>query len=280
MNYRAAAIFWLSVGIGGLALSQMFLFSLHLFLGIELRFNVFQLCLNLLKKNMESHSYIDYMVVSFIGYTFLNIVYRMTKQCWLAYRFNRDAPLLSVSLVSEEQRNKVAGKNILVMPSPVPCAFTYGLFRRKIVLSSAILKHFSHREVEAIIFHEEYHQRFFDPLKIFILTLLAESFKFIPIMQELLIRYKTYKELLADQYAMAHMGSSVELGSALLKLIKANGIHSSMATVSFSETAVNYRIQQILEPDTRVRIYKSNSRSAFVSMGVLLLMVGVVLGGC
>ena len=57
------------------------------------------------------------------------------------------------------------------------------------------------------------------------------------------------KELLADEYAIEKQQTSVNLGSALLKMLKVCK-HEKMPFVyaSFADTSVNYRIDYILNP--------------------------------
>ena len=86
------------------------------------------------------------------------------------------------------------GKQIYILPT-AEVAFTIGLFRPKVVMSEGLLQTFSDEEIDAIIFHEEYHQNNWDPLKLFCFTLLAEGMMYIPILKELLQRYHTYQEL-------------------------------------------------------------------------------------
>ena len=105
---------------------------------------------------------------------------------------------------------------------------------------------FSAEEMDAIIFHEEYHQNNRDPLKLFCFTLLAEGMIYIPILKGLLQRYHVYQELAADKYAMRKMKSKFELGSALLKLIKIKTMENRCVTASFAKTAINLRIEQVL----------------------------------
>ena len=73
---------------------------------------------------------------------------------------------------------------------------------RKLSCRKVCFRTFSDEEIDAIIFHEEYHQNNWDPLKLFCFTLLAEGMMYIPILKELLQRYHTYQELAADKYAM------------------------------------------------------------------------------
>ena len=88
------------------------------------------------------------------------------------------------------------------MPTAEVAAFTIGLFRPKVVISKGMIQTFSDEEMDAIIFHEEYHQNNHDQLKLFCFTLLAEGMMYIPVLKGLLQRYHTYQELAADKYAM------------------------------------------------------------------------------
>lgn len=94
------------------------------------------------------------------------------------------------------------GKQIYILPTAEVAAFTIGLFRPKVVISKGMIQTFSDEEMDAIIFHEEYHQNNHDPLKLFCFTLLAEGMMYIPVLKGLLQRYHTYQELAADKYAM------------------------------------------------------------------------------
>ncbi len=138
------------------------------------------------------------------------------------------------------------GKQIYILPTAEVVAFTIGLFRPKVVVSEGMLQTFSDEEMDAIIFHEEYHQNNRDPLKLFCFTLLAEGMIYIPILKGLLQRYHVYQELAADKYAMRKMKSKFELGSALLKLIKIKTMENRCVTASFAKTAINLRIEQVL----------------------------------
>ncbi len=82
------------------------------------------------------------------------------------------------------------GKQIYILPTAEVVAFTIGLFRPKVVVSEGMLQTFSDEEMDAIIFHEEYHQNNRDPLKLFCFTLLAEGMIYIPILKGLLQRYQ------------------------------------------------------------------------------------------
>jgi hypothetical protein len=84
-----------------------------------------------------------------------------------------------------------------------------------------------------------------------------------------------------SQFTFFLMGSSMELGGALLKLMKSGLSAKPANAVSFTETAVNYRIMQILEPEKSVQVPSSlKLKTTISSVAVLLILMGMILGGC
>lgn len=64
-------------------------------------------------------------------------------------------------------------------------AMTVGFIRPKVILSTGLIKRFHDQELDAILLHEMYHSMFRHPLQMFILTMIAESLAFLPIMRSL-----------------------------------------------------------------------------------------------
>jgi hypothetical protein len=81
---------------------------------------------------------------------------------------------------------------------------------------------------------------------------------------------------MADEYAVTKMGSELSLGSALLKLIKNSFKTSAPIVVQFSGESVNYRLQQLVEPQRAIPV-KLKLVHIFISIHVLLLLMGMVL---
>ncbi len=117
------------------------------------------------------------------------------KRVWRQFFYSKKLQKILVPFIRK-------GKQIYILPTEEIAAFTIGLFRPKVVMSEGIIHTFSEEEIDAIVFHEEYHQNNRDPLKLFCFTLLAEGMLYIPILKGLLQRYHTYQELAADKYAM------------------------------------------------------------------------------
>lgn len=161
------------------------------------------------RKTYERTSMVRIIIAGLLLITVLIVC----KRIWRQFFYSKKVQKVLIPFIRK-------GKQIYILPTAEVAAFTIGLFRPKVVMSEGLLQMFSDEEIDAIIFHEEYHQNNWDPLKLFCFTLLAEGMMYIPILKELLQRYHTYQELAADKYAMQKMESSFELGSALLKLIK------------------------------------------------------------
>lgn len=70
------------------------------------------------------------------------------------------------------QRNLVMitrkGKQLYLLPSLEVTAFTIGVTHPKIVVSEGVFQSFTEEEIDAIVLHEEYHQKS-HPLKLFLL---------------------------------------------------------------------------------------------------------------
>lgn len=99
-------------------------------------------------------------------------------------------------------------------------AFTWGLFRPRIALSSGLCKILSEPAHQAVMFHEAAHARVYDPLQQLLLAVLADAFG--PFgMRALYNRYLIQREIAADQVALAACGGDdIPLLSALMAVAR------------------------------------------------------------
>ena len=134
--------------------------------------------------------------------------------------------------------------------------------------------------MEAVIYHELYHQYSRDPLKIFLISLISSTIWYIPILKWFHQKHKIVKELLADEYAMEKQGNPADLGSALLKMIKVgNQIKMPFSYVSFADTSVNYRIKYILDPLTEPSL-KFPVKLTVMSLYIFFMLCGLFIYLC
>lgn len=95
--------------------------------------------------------------------------------------------------------------------------FTAGLFVPKVYVSTNLIKSHTSKEVEAMIYHEENHQRNYHPLKTMIARLVQSFLPPIPGKNWLIDNYVTMTEVSSDQFAETAINSKLPLVSALLK---------------------------------------------------------------
>lgn len=269
MKWQMRKIVLLAVTISVLFLSMLVYYVTYPFLFQNKAFFLSQFCLFELQKHMRELSILRIMIAGLLLFTVIIMSKRIWKQFFYSKRLKRN-------LVSITRK----GKQVYVLSTLQITAFTIGLFRPKIVISEGMFQAFSEEEIDAIVLHEEYHQKNRDPLKLFFFTLLAEGMMYIPILKGMLQRYHVYQELSADKYAMQKMKSSFELGSALLKLIKIKTMENQCITASFAKTAINLRIEQVLNEKVVKLNIPLHTNSVYVTLGLFCMSIVLIVGEC
>jgi beta-lactamase regulating signal transducer with metallopeptidase domain len=113
------------------------------------------------------------------------------------------------------------GDNVFVMRDDIhKMAFTHGIIRPRIYISTALIKGLDRSELNAVLLHEKHHITQRAPLKSFFTTLLRDTFFYIPIGGYLDDRLRLLREHEADDSAAQKSGSVLGLSSALLKLAR------------------------------------------------------------
>ncbi|MCR8632646.1 M56 family metallopeptidase [Paenibacillus radicis (ex Xue et al. 2023)] len=236
-------------------LLQMGLYMVHVIMDWRMGYNIIELCHTLLQA--YGLNFAGYALQAIVYQTFFLFVFTIIRQAYLSIRFASKIAVCRNQLLSREMNRKYGtGKEeISVINSSTPIALATGFFKRRIVLSTGLLKLLSKNELRAVLYHESFHARSSDPLKTFMLSLFATALWYIPILKWFQRNYNIVREVLADQYAIHRMGTSAELGSALLKLLR-GGIPARMPVshVSITDASINYRIQQILEPERKLEL--------------------------
>lgn len=116
----------------------------------------------------------------------------------------------------------IASSTVLVIDDEHPHAFCAGLVRPKIYVSNRALAALTPPQLEAVIAHEAHHAARRDPLRIWLLSVLAHALFFLPVLSRLQDRHAELAELAADEAAVAAVGGSAPLAGALLCLGRAD----------------------------------------------------------
>ncbi|WP_078412007.1 M56 family metallopeptidase [Priestia abyssalis] len=248
---QSKMIFTACTLIAGTILFQMGIYTLYVLMGWDLTFNLIEVC-HSAAKSLGLTS-VEYMLDALVFYTVLLSVWKIGKQLFTARNTYKKFLLYEDAQLTRELNDMYSkGKrDFTVISCPAPIAVTMGFLNPKIILSTGLLNLLDENELEAVVYHELHHKIHRDPLKIFLLSLFASIMWYIPILKWFHKKYKIVREVLADHYAIDKLGSSRDLGSALLKMLK-TGRQANLpfSYVSFADTSVNYRIKYILDPLT------------------------------
>lgn len=153
------------------------------------------------------------LTVALVGITSLNRQLVATERLarWVR-RHIVDAPA-ALTAVAGLRRHL---RSIDVVDAPGLVSFTYGFLRPRIVLSRELIDVSTPEELAAVVEHERYHARSFDPLKLAIARAVPAAFFFLPVLGDLRDRYILGRELAADRRAAARCGVQ-PLASALAR---------------------------------------------------------------
>ena len=272
MSKRQSSIMLIvSLVISGMIFLQMGLYILSMLAGWNVRFNLVAVCHSWIKA--IGLSSLEYVLDALVIYTLLFTIWKIGSQWIRAARMKkRFEQYKEKALTIEMNRDYGGEKDFIVISHPAPIAITMGFVHPKIVISTGLMNLLDDEELEAVIYHEFYHKENRDPLKIFLIELCSSTIRYIPILKWFNLQYRIVNELLADEFAIVKQETSVNLGSALLKMLKVGKQEKmSFAYASFADTSVNYRIDYILNPLKDVQM-KLPLRVVLMSFTVFILI--------
>lgn len=169
------------------------------------------------------------------------------------------------------------GGRVTVFDSPVALAFTTGLARPHVYLSTAAVSELEPDELEAVVLHERAHLVRRDPLRIALARLLASALFFVPMAEALRRRFEVAKELDADREVVASQRQTAALAGALVKLGAAPALVThELAVGAWSCTAA--RIDQLEGADVQAVVPPIPSRTRWLSALALALLLALALG--
>ncbi|WP_138751423.1 M56 family metallopeptidase [Paenibacillus sinopodophylli] len=275
---KSTFIMAISIGIAVVVWGQMGMYLANLFFGADVKVNFFKFCVSLFREKSLYYFLVITFLNALIAYALLIVCLKIYQQFVHSKRFKqRLMSLRNIDLTAHViQMYKPLNQHIIVIDHEQAMAFTVGVRRPMVVLSSGLIDLLDEQELEAVIAHEAFHQSHYDSLKIFILQLISQSLWFIPLTRWSYHNYKLISELLADESAIRQTGSELGLGGALLKLIKKGfSDHPTPVLVYFSDGVVNYRLQQLIDPNEAIPV-RLNMTTIVISIPVMLLFMGMI----
>ncbi|MEE9614138.1 MAG: M56 family metallopeptidase [Thermodesulfobacteriota bacterium] len=109
---------------------------------------------------------------------------------------------------------------VLIKDDSLKAAFTHGLLRPRVYLSTGLLKGLTREEAHAVLLHEAHHRKHMDTLKFFCLSLFRNALFYLPLVGWLAERVREKSERAADDSVVKKTGNGLGLASALVKVAR------------------------------------------------------------
>ncbi|WP_336788476.1 M56 family metallopeptidase [Paenibacillus sp. MMO-177] len=262
--------------ITGWIVSQITFNLVHQLIDVPNTSDFRHLWLAIIRDLTTNHFFTEQMINGFIVYALATTVSYLSIQTIKQIRLKKLILDRREDDLTKEwnQRYSPTKKNIVIIQEPVFIALSYGICKPKILISTYALSKFSEDEIEAILYHEQYHCLAYHPLQINMLKLLSKVLFFIPVIKELSHFYYIWMEIMADRYAIYRMKNTAPIGRVLLGLVEdVRTTHKRFPISShFANEAINYRMQQIIDPSNELNIPFLKRRSIIISISILITL--------
>ena len=120
------------------------------------------------------------------------------------YRFRTNllkSVSLPLSLTSFLEKIHLQDK-VVIVQNEKPFAFCFGIRHPKIYISTKLVALVTSSELKIILLHEKYHLEHHDALTLLVANIAASLFPFFPLLSDLIVSYRTEREILADKAAI------------------------------------------------------------------------------
>jgi len=160
--------------------------------------------------------------------------------------------------------------NATIFEDPRSLAFTGGLLRPRIFLSTKLLETLDEEELRVVVLHEFHHQRSKDPLKSLAVSFVSDFLFFLPVSKFLKKAYLLESEITADAQAVGLGGDLPAVVGLLLKVRKLDDLQASWFFDPSTE-----RVKRLL--GVRTRIFPSFKKIVlaivFLAITVLIALI-------
>lgn len=135
-----------------------------------------------------------------------------------------------------------------VVQSPEPMAFTVGLHRRMVVVSSGMLSELTGEERAAVLAHERAHVRGWHTALLTVARIVVTAFGSFPPARMATRQLVLGLEAAADDAAAREIGDPVAVARALLRLAEGSGLGAPAWALGASESDVVTRVRRLTRP--------------------------------
>ncbi len=119
---------------------------------------------------------------------------------------------------------------VVLIDDKRPFAMVLGFFFPKIYISTGLIEVLGKEELEAVLYHEQAHLRFFDNLVRFILSFFVYALPFYILAKPIFEKFKAYQEIRADKYTVEKLRNKKPVVLALRKIVSCTPSFTSSYT--------------------------------------------------
>jgi len=155
------------------------------------------------------------------------------------------------------KKHHIPTSRLVIIRSDQKQAFSFGLVRSKIIISTGLINNLTTKELEAVILHELAHLKYHHSVKFFISRLLTAGLFFLPVINQLANKFYLAAESRADRFAINQQQNSRHLKTALIKLAFADQamIYPSFGLVKSTGSSMAKRLASPLIIGLMVGLY-------------------------
>lgn len=166
----------------------------------------------------------EYLSILPVAFFFLILTISFIKFLVLTFKVQYLQYLLKGKIIIEKNVNRLIKSlglesKTIIIKSNEKFAFCLGFKNPKIYLSTGLITQLSLEEVKAVLRHEQYHLENHDTFTMIIALTAHSLFPFFPVLGDLIKKYRIEREIAADKFAIAKIGDSSNLISALKMLL-------------------------------------------------------------
>ncbi|MBI2325427.1 MAG: M56 family metallopeptidase [Chloroflexi bacterium] len=183
---------------------------------------------------------------------------------------------LPPGLTTMAERVGIRGR-LTVFDSAAPLAFTAGLVRPCVYVSTATVSTLEADELEAVLLHERAHLRRREPSRIALARLIASALFFVPLAEDLRRRFETAKELDADREVLAAQRSVAPLAGAIDRLGADRALPADRLAVG-AWSCAEARIDQLEGVELKALLPATPARATWLSALALGALLALALG--
>ncbi|UVI31148.1 M56 family metallopeptidase [Paenibacillus spongiae] len=259
---------------------QMAIYLLHEVFGLRPKWNLLQYCVAAVSEQTVLNQIVLIGLNGIMAYSIGMIIWFIGQQAVMERRWLARMKMNRHNRLSKQLNRKYRslGYEITVIRHDSMLALTFGFIRPRILVSTALLSNFTEREMDAIVLHEVSHCRNYDPLRLLLVKMMKDSLPFIPVLHRMSHYIEVWVELEADRYAIEQMKSPIDLANVLLRYSRFS--QRSLVGVGFADEAINYRLQQLIEPKSKIRVPILNIIPLSISSLMIFIISNIFVSGC